>query len=101
MKGEQPLLAVEQGRRLQALGDQGRLLAYEEKLRPWAPQLARRRAPREPGVCGAGYKAAPRVDREVLANEARDLGVAQEVKDLVIKFSATAVATLLGAAVGV
>ncbi len=36
-----------------------------------------------------------------LANEARSLGVSQEVKDLVIKFSATAVASLVGTALGV
>lgn len=38
---------------------------------------------------------------DLLANEARSLGVGQEVKDLVIKFSATAVASLIGAALGV
>lgn len=38
---------------------------------------------------------------DVLANQARSLGVGQEVKDLVIKFSATAVATLIGSALGV
>lgn len=37
----------------------------------------------------------------VLDNAARQLDVSQEVKDLIIKFSATAVATLIGAALGV
>lgn len=37
----------------------------------------------------------------LLANEARSLGVSQEVKDLVIKFTATAVASLIGTALGV
>ena len=38
---------------------------------------------------------------DVLANEARNLGIAQEIKDLVIKFSATAVAALIGASLGI
>ncbi len=38
---------------------------------------------------------------DVLANEARSLGVSQEAKDLVIKFSATAVASLIGTALGI
>lgn len=38
---------------------------------------------------------------DVLASKARELGVNQEVKDLVIKFSATAVATLIGASLGI
>lgn len=38
---------------------------------------------------------------DVLVSEARSLGVADEVKDLVIKFSATALATLIGKALGV
>jgi hypothetical protein len=38
---------------------------------------------------------------DVLTNEVRDLGVAQEVKDLIIKFSATAVAALIGTALGI
>jgi hypothetical protein len=49
----------------------------------------------------AFIKAVKQRKPEVLANEARDLGVAQEIKDLVIKFSATAVATLIGAAIGI
>lgn len=38
---------------------------------------------------------------DVLVSEVRSLGVAQEVKDLIIKFSATAVASLIGSALGV
>jgi hypothetical protein len=38
---------------------------------------------------------------DVLANEARSLGVSQEAKDLVIKFAATAVASLIGTALGI
>ena len=38
---------------------------------------------------------------DVLANEARSLSVGQEVKDLVVKFSATAVVGLIGAAIGI
>ncbi len=49
----------------------------------------------------AFIKAVKQRKPEVLANEARDLGVTQEIKDLVIKFSATAVATLIGAAIGI
>ena len=36
-----------------------------------------------------------------LADEAKSMGISSEVKDLVIKFSATAVASLVGAALGV
>jgi len=49
----------------------------------------------------AFIKAVSQRKPDVLANKARELGVNQEVKDLVIKFSATAVATLIGAALGV
>lgn len=38
---------------------------------------------------------------DFLAKEARSLGISQEIKDLVIKFSATAVASLVGTALGV
>lgn len=38
---------------------------------------------------------------DALANEVRELGVTQEIKDLIIKFSATAVATLIGTALGI
>jgi hypothetical protein len=49
----------------------------------------------------AFIKAVSQRKPDVLANKARELGVNQEVKDLVIKFSATAVATLIGTALGV
>lgn len=38
---------------------------------------------------------------DLLANKAKTLGISQEAKDLVIKFSATAVATLVGQALGI
>jgi len=38
---------------------------------------------------------------DVLVSEVRSMGVAQEVKELIIKFSATAVASLIGSALGV
>lgn len=38
---------------------------------------------------------------DVLANRAKALGVSQEVKDLVVKFSATAVSALIGKALGI
>jgi hypothetical protein len=49
----------------------------------------------------AFIKAVSQRKPDVLANKARELGVTQEIKDLVIKFSATAVATLIGATLGV
>lgn len=38
---------------------------------------------------------------DFLANEARSLGISEEIKDLVIKFSATAVASLIGKALAI
>lgn len=49
----------------------------------------------------AFIKSVKRSKPDILANEARSLGVGQEVKDLVIKFSATAVAGLIGSAIGI
>lgn len=49
----------------------------------------------------AFIKSVQRRQPDFLANEARSLGISQEVKDLVIKFSATAVASLVGTALGV
>ena len=49
----------------------------------------------------AFIKAVKQRKPEVLANEASKLVAAQEVKDLVIKFSATAVASLIGVALGI
>jgi hypothetical protein len=49
----------------------------------------------------AFIKAVQQGKPDVLASQARSLGVGQEIKDLVIKFSATAVASLIGATLGV
>ncbi|MGE4340773.1 MAG: hypothetical protein AB7E55_33205 [Pigmentiphaga sp.] len=49
----------------------------------------------------AFIKSVKRSKPDILANEARSLGVGQEVKDLVVKFSATAVAGLIGSAIGI
>ena len=38
---------------------------------------------------------------DILINEAHTLNVQQEIKDLIIKFSATAVAALISAALGI
>lgn len=49
----------------------------------------------------AFIKAVQQRKPEVLTDEAGGLGITQEVKDLILKFSATAVATLVGKALGV
>lgn len=49
----------------------------------------------------AFIKSVQRGKPDILANEVRSLGVAQEVKDLIIKFSATALANLISSALGV
>jgi hypothetical protein len=49
----------------------------------------------------AFIKSVQRRTPDVLANEARALGVGQEVKDLVVKFSATAIADVIGKAIGI
>ncbi len=49
----------------------------------------------------AFIKAVQMKDSEILAKEAQSLLVSQEIKDLVIKFSATAVAALIGTAIGI
>lgn len=49
----------------------------------------------------AFIKSVLRQSPDVLENEARSLGVSQEVKELVAKFSATAIADLVGKAIGI